>query len=97
MYTSEAAQILLDRLKLDNTITKAIVSSPYLSKETKNQINEGLKTTKAIKDLLESLADCNICSSIGGGIGGTNSNVLIDCGSYLAPNENILIDCGSYL
>ena len=29
--------------------------------------------------------------------GGTSSNVLIDCGSYLAPNENILIDCGSYL
>ena len=29
--------------------------------------------------------------------GGTNSNVLIDAGSYLAPNENLLIDCGSYL
>ena len=29
--------------------------------------------------------------------GGTNSNVLIDCGSYLAPNDNVLIECGSYL
>lgn len=26
----------------------------------------------------------------------TNSNVLIDCGTYLAPSENVLIDCGTY-
>lgn len=29
--------------------------------------------------------------------GGTTSNVLIDCGTILAPNENILIDCGSII
>jgi hypothetical protein len=27
--------------------------------------------------------------------GGTNSNVLIDCGTITAPNENVLIDCGA--
>lgn len=26
----------------------------------------------------------------------TSADVLIDCGTYLAPNENILIDCGTY-
>jgi hypothetical protein len=34
---------------------------------------------------------------VSGGGGGTNSNVLIDCGYFLTPNENLLIDCGSFV
>jgi hypothetical protein len=32
----------------------------------------------------------------GGGGGGTNSNVLVDAGSFLAPSDNTLIDAGIF-
>lgn len=36
-------------------------------------------------------------ASNGTGGGGTNSNVLIDGGTFLSPNENVLIDAGSFV
>jgi hypothetical protein len=32
----------------------------------------------------------------GGGGGGTNSNVLIDGGTFLIPTQNVLIDAGIF-
>lgn len=40
------------------------------------------------------LADDGTFKTVSTG-GGTSSNVLIDCGTILAPNENVLIDCGA--
>jgi hypothetical protein len=46
------------------------------------------------RGLRELMATVDLKIGSGGG-GGTNSNVLIDGGSFTAPNENVLIDGGS--
>jgi hypothetical protein len=74
-------------------IQRNAIGSPatgLLTYQTDNTENLYLKKSTAWKRILTE--DDSVTSTIG-----TNSNVLIDCGSFLAPNENILIDCGSFI
>jgi len=38
-----------------------------------------------------------VAASNGTGGSTITHNVLIDCGSFLAPSENVLIDCGNFI
>lgn len=67
----------------------------YVDDQMANGIPDGGSAGQVLAKVSNN--DYDVTWVTGGGGGGITHNVLIDCGTFLAPTENVLIDCGNFI
>lgn len=71
-----------------------VYNGKYIDDQMANGIPEGGTYNQVLAKASSNDYDTQWINIAGGGI---THNVLIDCGTFLAPTENILIDCGNFI